>query len=170
LSTEGGAPQELHANLEIRRLDALDSSARALLEARNFVVVCTLGRKGTIHGTPMWVDTDGTNVLLNTEADRAWVRNLSRDDHVTCTVVNLEVPYEFVEVRGRALQPDEEGGLEHAHTLAQKYLELDRYPYPHPDKPRVIIRVVPERVTHMSPPDDEALNEAIASVHDEGSG
>jgi PPOX class probable F420-dependent enzyme len=164
--SRGGDPQELHANLRIRRLGGLDGPARALLEARNFVVVCSLSRNGTIQGTPMWVDTDGANVVLNTEADRAWVRNLGRDPRVTCTVVNLEVPYEFVEVRGRALPPDEEGGLEHADSLARKYLELDRYPYPHPDKPRVIIRVVPERVTHMSPPDDEALIEAIESVHD----
>lgn len=165
----GSTPPELHANLKIRRLEGLDDPARAVLEDLNFVVVCTLGNGDVIHGTPMWVDTDGEHVLLNTEADRAWVRNLSRNPQVTCTTVNRELPYEFVEVRGRALAPTEEGGAEHADFLAKKYLDLDQYPYFHEGKPRVIVRIVPDRVIHMSPPDDVELQDAIASVHDQPS-
>jgi PPOX class probable F420-dependent enzyme len=141
--------------LVIRRLDGLDERACALLEARNVVTVATHAANGGIHAQPVWADTDGEHVLLNSVAGRAWVRNVERDPRLTCTVVNLGNPYEFVEVRGRAIGPSREGADAHIHRLARKYLDLAEYPWLSPEEPRVLMRVVPERVVHMYPGDPE---------------
>jgi PPOX class probable F420-dependent enzyme len=146
---------ETIGGLLIRRLDALDDDTRALLRATNVCTVCTHAADGSIHAQPVWVDTDGEHVLLNSVAGRAWVRNLERDARVTCTVVNLENPYEFVEIRGRASAPTREGADDHIHALARKYLDLDEYPWLDPSQPRVLIRVTAEKVVHMRPGDPE---------------
>jgi PPOX class probable F420-dependent enzyme len=144
-------PIETHADLGIRRLTAIDAPVRKLLEDTNMVTVCTLTRSGVIHAPSLWVHTDGENVLVNSLQGRAWVANLERDPRVTCTVVNLKNPYEFVQIRGKATTPTTEGGRELIDVLAKKYLGLDEYPFHRPDEPRVVIRVVPDKVIHMIP-------------------
>jgi PPOX class probable F420-dependent enzyme len=141
--------------LLIRRLGALDEATCALLYDKNVCTVCTIAKDGSVHAHPVWVDTDGESVLLNSVGGRAWVRNLERSDRVTCTVVNLQNPYEFVEIRGRAAAGTRKGADAHIDRLAQKYLSLDEYPWMDPAQPRVLIRVTPERVVHMYPADTE---------------
>lgn len=141
--------------LAVRRLTALDDQVCELLEARNVCTVCTIALDGSIHAQPVWVDTDGGNVLLNSVRGRAWVRNLERNQRVTCNVINLQNPYEFVEIRGRASPPEREGADEHIHRLARKYLDVDQYPWMSADQPRVLLRVAPEKVVHMHPTDEE---------------
>jgi PPOX class probable F420-dependent enzyme len=137
--------------LQIRRPDAIDGPVRRMLEDTNVCTVCTLALDGTIHAQPVWVDTDGEHVLLNSVGGRAWVRNLDRDDRVTCTVVNLRNPYEFVEIRGRAGKPTRAGADAHIDSLARKYLGVDAYPWHDPNTPRILFRVRAERIVHMMP-------------------
>jgi PPOX class probable F420-dependent enzyme len=153
--TEQTARPTTIGGLLIRRLTALDEEACRLLREPNVCTVCTFAPDGSIHAHPVWVDTDGEHVLLNSVGGRAWVRNLQRSGRVTCTVVNLANPYEFVEIRGRADDPTREGADEHIHFLAKKYLGADEYPWMDPRQPRLLFRVHPERVVHMHPGDPE---------------
>jgi PPOX class probable F420-dependent enzyme len=130
---------------------SLDSTVCSLLEARNVCVVSTMAKDGSIHSVPVWVDTDGTNVILNSVEGRAWVRNLEPDPRVTCTVVQSDNPYEFVEIRGRVASRDHDGAEAHIHRLAKKYLDLDEYPWLRPEDRRVLISVSPDSVFHMRP-------------------
>lgn len=149
------ASLETIGGLAIRRPEALDQRARALLEARNVCTVCTRAKDGSIHAHPVWVDTDGEHVLLNSVEGRAWVRNLERSSRVTCSVINLQNPYEFIEIRGSASAPTREGADDHVHKLARKYLDLGEYPWIDPARPRVLFRITPERIVHMYPTDAE---------------
>jgi PPOX class probable F420-dependent enzyme len=146
-----GGAEPFVGGLQIRRPRVLDPPARALIEAKNVCTVCTHGADGTIHALPVWVDTDGEAILLNSVVGRAWVRNLERDPRVTCTIVNLADPYEFLEVRGRAEARGHEAGERHIDELAKKYLDLDTYPFSSPDEPRLLFAVVPERIVHVQP-------------------
>lgn len=137
----------------IRRTSVIDEAVRNLLDGQNFSTVCTFARDGSVQALPTWVDTDGEYVLLNSVTGHAWVRNVERDPRVTCNVMNLSNPYEFVEVRGRAQNPTMDGATEHINRLAKKYLDLDEYPWLSPEAPRVLIRVAPERIVHMYPGD-----------------
>lgn len=137
--------------LDWRRLGSIDAAVRALIDAKNVCIVSSIREEGGIHAIPVWVDTDGEHVLLNSVEGRAWDRNLRRDPNVTCTIVESGNPYEFVEIRGRVVGRSLEEGEEHIHRLAQKYLDLDRYPWLRPEDRRVLYRVAPTSVFHMRP-------------------
>jgi PPOX class probable F420-dependent enzyme len=125
--------------------EKIEGRAEELLKARNFCNVSTVRPDGTIHGVPVWVDTQDGLAVLNSAEGRAWVRNLERDPRVTLTVQNMENPYEYLEVRGRVADRTHEGADAHIDAMAKKYLDKDEYPFRQPGEQRVIIRVEPER-------------------------
>jgi PPOX class probable F420-dependent enzyme len=84
--------------------------------------------------------------VLNTAEGRAWQRNLERDPRVTLTVQNMENPYEYLAIRGRADAPTTVGADEHIDAMAKKYMDKDEYPMRQPGEQRVIIRVEPDHV------------------------
>lgn len=128
----------------------IEGRARELLEAPNFCHVATLRQDGSVHGVVTWVDVDGDQVLLNGTRRRSWPRNLERDPRVTLTVIDMKNPYDFLSIRGRAVEFSEEGAVDQVDRLAKKYLGVDVYPF-HEDGgaatgTRVLVRVEPERV------------------------
>jgi PPOX class probable F420-dependent enzyme len=129
---------------------AIEDAVQALLKAKNFCHVGTVRADGTPHIVPVWVDTDGEHVVLNSAEGRVWVRNVDRDPRVTCTVMNMANPYEFVEIRGRVAERTREGADDHIDAMAKKYLDADSYPFRTPTEQRIILRIAPERVRHNS--------------------
>ena len=124
---------------------SLDDRSRELLTAKNFAHVATIGRDGAPHVAVSWVSVDGDDVLLNSSEGRVWPENLRRDPRVVVTVVNLEDPYEYVAVTGRA-EVGIEGADEHIDLLAMKYVDEDVYPFRQPGEQRLLVRVRPEKV------------------------
>lgn len=129
----------------------IEGRAYEILKAPNFCHVATLRRDGSVHTVVTWVDVEGDRVVLNGTRQRAWPKNLERDPRVTLTVVDMENPYDFLSIRGRAVEFTEEGAMEHVDALAKKYLGVDRYPF-HEDGgaatgTRVRILIEPERVS-----------------------
>jgi PPOX class probable F420-dependent enzyme len=124
----------------------IDGTAEDLLNGKNFCHVATLRADGTIHGVPVWVDIQDGQPVLNTAEGRAWPRNLERDPRVTLTVQNMENPYQYLEIRGRAAKPEREGADAHIDAMAKKYMGVDEYPLRQPGEQRIIIRVEPEHV------------------------
>ncbi|MBV8078875.1 MAG: PPOX class F420-dependent oxidoreductase [Actinobacteria bacterium] len=119
----------------------LTENQAKLFTDKNFGVVATLRYDGGPQTSVVWLDWDGENVVFNTTRPRAKGRNLDRDPRVSVTVFDMENPYRYVEVEGRA-ELDDAGANEHIHKLSHKYNGTD---YPDPTG-RVIVRVRPERV------------------------
>ncbi|MER5788690.1 PPOX class F420-dependent oxidoreductase [Streptomyces sp. NPDC001980] len=125
-----------------------DDSLRALLDARNFASVATLGPDGAPHNSVVWIKREGDTVLFSSTDGRQKVRNLRRDPRVSLTVFDLANPYHSAEIRGTAeILPDEDKRL--PHELSHKYLGIDP-PAEKDDETRLIIRVVPRRVVAFS--------------------
>ena len=124
----------------------LDDRDRELLSAVNFCHVSTLREDGTIHTVPIWVDVEGDLVVLNTERDRAWPKNLRRTGHTTLTVLNHEDPYEYLTLTGHVAEETQDGAREHIDALAKKYIGQDAYPFHQDGDVRVIFRIAPDRV------------------------
>jgi PPOX class probable F420-dependent enzyme len=129
----------------------LTEPVRELLDGRNVCVVSSLRADGSVHAVPVWVDTDGPNVLLNSVVGRTWEKNLTRDPRVTCTIVEAANPYQFVEIRGQVVTRSLDGADDHIHRLARKYLAVDTYPWVRPEDTRVLFAVSPLSVFHMQP-------------------
>jgi len=127
---------------------ALDQPVQALLKAKNFCHVGTLRRDGSAAVVPVWVDTDGDHVVLNSREGRGWVRNADRDPRVTCTVANAENPYEYVTIRGHVAERTGDGAVEHIHAMAQKYFG-SQYPLEEGEQ-WVIFRVAPDHISYRA--------------------
>ena len=119
----------------------------ALLRQPSPCFVATLMPDGSPQLTQTWVDTDGTNVLINTVAGYQKVRNLERDARIALNVADPDDVTRYYAVRGRVLSIEADGGAEHIEELAQKYLGG---PYPWwggRDQTRLIVTVAPEKVS-----------------------
>ena len=128
----------------------LDAPVRALLEAKNFAHVATIKKDGTPYVIPVWVHTDGDDVIVNSAEGRVWPKHLERDPRTTVTVLNMENPYEYATINGRVAKRSHDDADEVIDSLAKKYLGLDEYPYRQPGEQRVTIRITPESVHHHS--------------------
>lgn len=117
-----------------------------LFRGRNWATVTTLRADGSPHSTPVWIDTDGENVVFNTVVGRAKERHLRRDPRVSVVVLPAEDQQSgYVSVTGTA-EITEEGALEHIDKMAQKYIGQEKYPWHQPGDKRVIVTIRPERI------------------------
>lgn len=128
----------------------ISEGVRKLLEAPNFANLATLMPDGSPQLTPVWVDFDGTHVLVNTAEARQKPRNVRRDPRVSISVFNQENPYSYAEVRGRVVEITAEGAEEHIDRMAKKYMGRDTYPYRGPGERRIILKIAPERIFTMA--------------------
>jgi PPOX class probable F420-dependent enzyme len=124
----------------------LTEAQKAVIDGKNFAHVATYFPNGTVQVTPVWVDRDGDSVRINSAEGRAKVVNLREDPRITVEINNHENPYEYVEVRGRAVELTHEGADDHIDALAKKYLNADSYPFRQDGEQRVTIVIDAEKV------------------------
>src|ERR1700681_1109939 len=106
----------------------LSEKQAKLFQDRNWGVISTIRQDGSPQSTPVWVDYDGENVIVNSARGRAKVKNVERDPRATVTVLPAEDQQSgYVMVSGPAEVVDE-GALEHIDKMAKKYLGQDKYP------------------------------------------
>src|SRR6266704_6407017 len=122
----------------------LNEKQAKLFTARKWGVTATTREDRSPQATPVWIDYDGENVLVNSAHGRAKVKNIERDPRATVTVLPAaDQQSGYVMVSGPA-KIVEEGALDHINMLAKKYLGEDKYPYLGPGERRVIIQIRPE--------------------------
>lgn len=124
----------------------LDEDLVALLRRPSTCYVATLMPDGSPQLTQTWVDTDGTNVLVNSVQTHQKTRNVQRDPRVSLAVSDPADPRAYTEIRGRVVRVTTEGAAEHIDALAHKYIGG---PYPgwgRPDDVRVIYVIEPDRI------------------------
>ena len=117
-----------------------------LLQKRAFGHLATLMPDGSPQATPVWVDFDGTHVLVNSALGRQKDRNLRRDGRVALEIQDPDNPYRYLLVRGRVVQIAEEDADAGIDRLAHKYLGVDQYPNRRPGEVRVWYKILPKRV------------------------
>jgi PPOX class probable F420-dependent enzyme len=111
-----------------------------------FAQLATVNADGTPQVTPVWVDYDGTHVLVNTARGRVKARNLERNPRVALAISDPENPYRYVGIQGRVVEMTEKGGDAHIDKMAKKYLNKDSYPFRQPGEVRVIVKIAPDKV------------------------
>ncbi|MFL5627881.1 MAG: PPOX class F420-dependent oxidoreductase [Ktedonobacteraceae bacterium] len=108
--------------------------------------IATVMPDGTPHVTPVWVDFDGSHILVNTVKGRRKVVNMQERPKVGLDMVDNENPFHWLSVRGRVVEITEAGANEQIDKLAKKYIGQDRYPFHQPGETRVICKIQPDRV------------------------
>jgi PPOX class probable F420-dependent enzyme len=120
-----------------------------LFQKKAFANLATVMPDGTPQVTPVWVDFDGTHVIVNSARGRRKDKNMSQNSSVALSIMDPDNPYRYLEVRGRVAEITEAGADQHIDTMAKKYMGVDRYPYRQPGEVRVMYKIEPTRTSQM---------------------
>jgi PPOX class probable F420-dependent enzyme len=118
-----------------------------LFEKKGFSHLATLMPDGSPQVTPVWVELESGEVLVNSAKGRQKDLNMRGRPRVALSIQDPENPYRYLEVRGTVVDITEDGGDAHIDKLAKKYLGVDEYPYRQEGEVRVIYRIRPERIS-----------------------
>ena len=129
----------------------LSDKVKGFIEAGTVGFMSTVLPSGLLQNQPVWVDTDGENLLVNTEVERRKYKNLQANPNVTVTIMDKENPWSWTEVRGQLSEEIHgQDARDHIDKLARTYLGADEYPNPI-GSPRVILKIAPERIFEFPP-------------------
>src|SRR4051794_37775160 len=120
-----------------------------LFQKRAFANLATLMPDGTPQVTPVWVDWDGTHVLINSARGRQKDKNMQRSAAVSMSILDPDNPYRYLEVRGKVADITEAGADDHIDKMAKKYMGKDKYPYRRQGEVRVVYKFLPTKTTQM---------------------
>jgi PPOX class probable F420-dependent enzyme len=124
----------------------LDADTARLAKSKNLASVVTLMPTGQPQAQLTWIDTDGENLLVNTEPNRQRTRNIRRDPRITVLLHSNTDPWDWSEVRGRVIETiDGQQARDHIDELAQRYVGSD-YSRPIGPEGRVILVIQPDKV------------------------
>ncbi len=128
----------------------IPESHRDLLldEKRAFAFLATVMDDGTPQVTPVWFDTEGEHIRINTARGRVKDRNMQARPHAALAIHDPADPYRYMQIRGRIVSSQEEGAREHINRLAMKYRGLETYPGPQ-EEVRVIYYLLPQAANTM---------------------
>ncbi|MHC1740045.1 MAG: PPOX class F420-dependent oxidoreductase [Anaerolineaceae bacterium] len=116
-----------------------------LFKKRAFGHLATIMPDGSPQVSPLWVDFDGTCIILNSEVGRQKDLNMRRDDRIALEIQDPDDPYRFLLIRGKVVEITLLGADGSIDQLAIKYTG-EKYKYKNPDHPRVIYKVQPIHV------------------------
>jgi PPOX class probable F420-dependent enzyme len=124
----------------------LDDDVVRLAKAPTLATVVTLMPDGQPQALLTWIDTDGENLLVNTEPQRQRSRNVRQNPRVTVLLHSSQDPWDWAEVRGHVVQTT--GGQQardHIDELSNKDVGRD---YANPIGPdgRIILTIKPDKV------------------------
>ena len=111
--------------------------------------IATTMADGSPQLTQTWVDTDGTNILINTVQGFLKLRNIERDPRIALNIADPANVSSYVGVRGRVTSTTTDGGADHIEKLAQKYLGRSYPWYGGRDQVRVILTIEAEKIHEM---------------------
>ncbi|MDA4135116.1 MAG: PPOX class F420-dependent oxidoreductase, partial [Thaumarchaeota archaeon] len=124
----------------------LNDKAIALLRGKNFAYVATLNRDGSPQLTPVWADTDGKNVLVNTAVGRVKEKNIARDPRVAVATYDVTNPYSWTSVDGKVVKKiTGKRADDHIDSLSFKYTGNKKY-QGKPKEKRIILVIAPIRI------------------------
>ncbi len=129
-------------------IDVIPESHRDLLDAKGFAHLSSLGPDGEPQSHPVWYDWQNGRLLISTTTDRQKYRNVRRDPRVAASILDPEMPYRYLEIRGRVAEISKDEEKKFIDHLAGKYLGEDEYPQD-PDAERVVIAIEAEQAATM---------------------
>lgn len=126
--------------------NTLTQNAKSLLQQPVILNLALVLDDGSPHITPVWVDIEGDNVVINTARGRSKDKHLHQGSKVAISVVDPTNPFNVVALQGTVVEITEEGADAHIDKLAKKYLGVDSYPNRTPAEVRVKVTIQPNKI------------------------
>jgi PPOX class probable F420-dependent enzyme len=124
----------------------IPASHADILTKPAFANLATLNPDGSPQVTPVWVDFDGSHVIVNTARGRVKAKNLAREPRVALSIADPANPYRYLGIQGRVVEMTEKGGDAHIDKMAKKYLGKDSYPGRKAGEVRIVVKIEPDKV------------------------
>lgn len=120
-----------------------------LLTTPSFAALATINADGSPQVSPVWFDTEGERIVVNSARGRVKDKNLRRDPRVALSIQDPANPYRYLGLQGRVVEITEQGADAHIDRMAKKYLGKDKYPFRQPGEVRVLYKIEIERAHTM---------------------
>ena len=124
----------------------MDPKVEKLFREKNLVFIATINLDGSPQLTPVWGDYQDGYILLNTAEGRIKHRNVLRDSRVAVCVVANDNPLDMTTIRGKVIDIIPDYDYKHADKLANKYMNLEKYPFKRINEKRIVFKIKPEHV------------------------
>jgi len=115
-------------------------------EKKAFVYLATTMSDGTPQVTPVWFNTDGEYILINSATGRIKDKNMRARPNVALCIADPADPYRYLQIHGKIIEFTTEGADAHIDALAFKYLGKEKYPSRKPNEQRVTYKIQPLKV------------------------
>jgi len=112
-------------------------------EIKAFGFLATLMKDGSPQLTPIWFNTDGTYILINSARGRVKDKNMRRDQRIAMVIIDPNDSYHYVQIRGKIVEITTQGARDHIDQLSKKYTGRDKYASGSPDEIRVTYKILP---------------------------
>ncbi len=128
-------------------MKAIPESHQDLLkdETKACAYLATTMKDGTPQVTPLWFNTDGEYILVNSAKGRLKDKNMRARPYVALLISDPNNWYRYVEIRGRVVEITETGADEHINKLNMKYHDGAPWTY-RAGQVRVIYKIQPDKV------------------------
>lgn len=129
-------------------MNSIPESHRDLLadDKKAFLYLATIMKDGSPQVTPVWFNTDGTHILVNSAEGRLKDKNMRARPAVAMVIADPADPYRYLQIRGKVVEITLSGAEEHIDALAFKYQGAPTYPYRRAGEKRVTYKILPEQV------------------------
>jgi PPOX class probable F420-dependent enzyme len=99
----------------------ISAEVRHLLDGPNFAHLATLLPDGSPQSVPVSLGREGERVVICTGENSLKARNTRRDPRVSLSILNMENPYEEVQMRGRVVERRADPQLTVTDPISIKY-------------------------------------------------
>jgi PPOX class probable F420-dependent enzyme len=118
-------------------------------ETRAFAYLATIMADGSPQVTPVWFNTDGSHILINSAVGRTKDRNMRTRAQVALAIADPKNPYRYVQIRGQVVEITREGADAHIDALAGKYTGAPKYGNRRAGEERITYKILPQKSTVM---------------------
>jgi PPOX class probable F420-dependent enzyme len=118
-------------------------------ETPTYAYLATTMQDGTPQVTPVWFNTDGEFILINSAKGRVKDVNMSNRPQVALVIHDQKKPYRYLQVRGKVVEISGEGARQHINDLSLKYTGEAVFTINDPNEVRLIYKLLPEKIQVM---------------------
>lgn len=111
--------------------------------------IATLMPDGSPQVTLVWFDYTDGKIRINTTRATVKARNMKVGAKVALAIIDPEIPFRYIGIRGSVVGETEKGADAHIDNLTKKYLGLDTYPFRQAGTVRVTYVIEPASVHTM---------------------
>src|SRR5512140_2135063 len=90
-------------------------------EAHALAYLATVMPDGTPQLTPLWFNSDGMFIFVNTTPERVKSKNMRERPNVAVVIQDPTDINRYIQIRGHVVEMTEQGALQHMDKLSVKY-------------------------------------------------